>query len=160
VILKLYEDGERRRGRKKTLTERMTITTLYVPDRCLRWIEEHGIPLSRFIREAVEEKIAKESGFEISIQKKAGEIEVLERSLDQAKEELKDLVEKQQSWSREERERKLTDTVIKAISHVRYKDHAECARDLRELKPEEMEWSEWLKEVEDIWRREKGVKEI
>jgi len=141
-----------RRNKNKSKTrERMAVTSIYVPIRALEWIEGHGYHESTFIREAIEEKIQRESGYVIQLERKRSEIRNLEEQLNKAKEELKRLEAKQEEWEEQEEALKLRKTIETAILHVPYKDAIECARDLRSLKPEELSWREWVEKVEKIW---------
>ena len=131
--------------------ERMSVTSLYLPLRVLKWIDDHDRRFSTFVREAVEEKIAREGGFEWQVEEKMRELTEMESKLESVKKELGELKVKQAEWQSANGERKLAETIETAILNVKYKDARECAHDLRSLKPEACGWEDWIRRVERSW---------
>jgi len=128
--------------------EDKVITTIYIPANLKKWILEHGYKLSTFFREAVEEKIEKESGYKVHIERKQKEIEELEKRLKIAKTQLESFKKLDKEFQ-EKSSAKTDEGIIEtAILKVKYRDSVECARDLMELKPEDMNWLDWLKKID------------
>jgi len=130
--------------------EPMTLTTVYLPVRCVEWIQEHGYKISTFIRLSVEEKIEKESGYEEQIAKTEKEIKELQEALEAAQKKLAKLRYEQAEFEERERMKQLRERISTAILNIPYRDELECARDLREL-GKDMDWEEWRKLVKDVW---------
>jgi len=130
--------------------EPMTLTTIYLPIRFIEWIKEHEYKVATFVREAVEEKIEKESGYDEMIRKTEEKISELQRALKNAQDKLVRLRREKVEFEEKERIAKLRERISTAILNIPYRDELECARDLREL-GKDMEWEEWRDLVKSVW---------
>jgi len=133
-----------------------SLTTIYLPVRCKTWIKEHGYSFSRFVREAVEEKIGRESGYQSQIKKYEQKIRSLEEELEKARKTLGELKKRQVEWEKEQKRKERRRIIARAIAKVRYKNVKEAAYDLREL-GKDLSWEEWLKEVEEVWEEHENL---
>jgi len=131
-------------------SEPMTLTTIYLPVRCIEWIKEHEYKVATFVREAVEEKIEKESGYDEMIAKTEKKIKELQEALEAAQKKLTRLKREKIEYEEQERIRILKERISTAILNIPYRDELECARDLREL-GKDMEWEEWRALVKEVW---------
>jgi len=158
------------------------ITSIYLPVEILNWIKEQKLSVSEFIEKATEARMNEEFisnlNFENQKLKIQDEIGELNERIEEAKnnilkfeniknDRLKELenLEKEHikiiSLKRKEKEKiekeKDVDTLAVAILKVNYRNSAECAKDLEELKPKDISWLKWLKIVDDKWKELKGA---
>ncbi len=86
---------------KRTGKDRLVSTSAHISVAYLDRIDELGEPQSRFIRQAVGEKLEREEGFLAAIQLQKDDIDRLELELEGAKNNMASLVLKQESWKYE-----------------------------------------------------------
>uniref|UniRef100_A0A6M3JBR5 Uncharacterized protein n=1 Tax=viral metagenome TaxID=1070528 RepID=A0A6M3JBR5_9ZZZZ len=132
--------------------ETMVISTIYLPERARNWIKEHGYQQSTFIRAAIEEKINRESGFQAQVEIKEKEITACEEQLGKLKVELKELQVIKDNWDKQQSIDNLDKTIDTAILKIQYANAVEVANDLKELRPPDMPWRDWLKKIAGRWK--------
>jgi hypothetical protein len=147
-----------RRDRRSEGKEDKVLTSVYLPLRQKEWIKQRGFKQSQFVREAVEEKIIRESGFQTQIAKRREKIEILKDEIAREEMVIEELNAKHQEWVKEQEENELLLNVETAIYKVGYMNAAEAARDLKSLRPEGMAWGDWLRFIAETWKRIRGDK--
>lgn len=135
---------------------KLVSTSAHIPYADLERIEELGESPSRFIREAVAEKLEREEGYVAAIARKKADIEDLTGKLSGAEEQLKELREKQAEWIRDSRIREVKDAMISEYFSQVYKDPGSLSKAVQgafeDVSPEDV-----LRIAKEVWKEFGGV---
>ncbi len=131
----------------------ITSVTIYRDD--LEWIKRTDYSVSAFVREAVSEKILRETGAIFEIERLRARLREIEQEREMIQKKLEELESVRTKVEKEKELRKINSLIERAILRIPYEDWEDAAKDLEESRGR-LSIEEWRSLVKRKWDELRG----